>query len=434
MGICKENSVDLQSPGSWQQAQRILEVLASLSYRAGEIDRYLHQIACGVSQLVGLDWSVVTICQDGKERVMASSLDLGEGDHIYSLHGLLTDTVVQTGRSLAVEDAKQHPEYGRPPEGYISYLGVPLRTPQGEILGTICSFCNQSRSFSVDEVRTVELFAERAATAIDNFRLYQQQQQFNEALEVEVAKRTEELKAAQVQLIEQERLAAVGQFAAMIVHEIRNPMTTIRMGLNYFKKTHLSEPEQERLSLSLDEVNRLENLLREILLYAKPQVLQLTELDVNELISTMLVSLREMPEAVDRLITFVPSESSIDIKGDKDKLKQVMINLVRNACEAIAPVEVVTCSVEKDDPDHIWLRVHNGGTPISPDVLARLTEPFYSTKSGGTGLGLAIVKRIIEAHKGTLLIQSDPVTGTVVSIRLPIASRNSIDKFSSTCL
>lgn len=417
-----ENAVESGRSPSWQQAQQILEVLSSLSYRADQLDEYLQQIARGVSRLIGLDWSVVTVCQDGQEQVMASSLDLGEGAHIYSLHGLLTETVMQTGCSLAVEDAIQKPEYGHPPAGYFAYLGVPLRTGLGEVIGTICSFHRQPRKFSGEEVRTVELFAERAATAIDNFRLYQQQRQFNECLEAEVARRTAELKTAQAQLIEQERLAAVGQFAAMIVHEIRNPMTTIRMGLNYFKKTALAEAAQERLSLSLDEVARLENLLNEILLYAKPQVVQQVELDLNTLIESTLPLLREMPEALDRAIQFTPLPSTAPIRGDKDKLKQVLINLIKNACEAIDPGEVVTCQVEQDSNSHcLCLQVHNGGAPIPPDILSKITQPFCSTKPGGTGLGLAIVQRIVEAHAGTLLIQSNQSSGTTMQVMLPIA-------------
>ena len=420
-----QGEVEQRSPGTWKQAQRILEVLASLSY-TGDLDCYLRNIALGVSQLIELDWSVVTVCHSGQERVMASSLELGAGDHIYSLHGLLTETVVQTGKSLAIEDAKKHPEYGIPPEGYVSYLGVPLRTSKGEILGTICSFSSQPRQFSIDEVRTAELFAERAAAAIENYRLYQHLRQFNEQLEAEVVKRTEELKAAQDQLIEQERLAAVGQFAAMIVHEIRNPMTTIRMGLNYFKKRHLEDGEQERLALSLDEVVRLENLLNEILLYAKPQVLQFSEIDVNEFITALLPLLRDMPEAVDRNIVFIPMQPFLTIQADRDKLKQVMINVIKNACEAIDPEGVVTCSAELESRQKtVCIRIHNKGLLIPPDLLPKLTQPFCSNKPGGTGLGLAIVKRIVDAHGGSLQIESEEDKGTTVSVTIPTIAATS---------
>lgn len=402
------------------QQQHILEVLSSLSYRTGELSHYLREIACSVSQLLYVDWSVVTLCQNGFETVLASSIDMDEGEHTYSLHGLLTNTVVQTRQSLMVEDSKTSTEHGKAPEGYLAYLGVPLRTPSAEVIGTICSFHRNPRKFTDAEVRIAEMFAERAATAIDNYHLYQQQQQFNVILEAEVAKRTEELRVAQAKLVEQERLAAIGEFAATIVHEIRNPLTTVMMGLNYFKRVDLSNSSQERLSLALGEANRLERLLREILLYAKPHRLQLTELNINEFIQEILNTVRSMPEACRRRIEFSPTLTAVKVRADEDKLKQVFINIVRNACEAVAEADTVTWVVHNDiAPDRVCIQVHNGGDPIPADILPKLTEPFYTTKSSGTGLGLAIVKRIVEAHGGELTIRSTVEDGTTVSVLLP---------------
>lgn len=409
---------------NWQQERRTLEILSSLSYRRGELQSYLRQITYGVCELLELDWSVVTLCQNGYEKVLASSIDFGDDDdEVYLLHGSLTGTVVQTGRSLVVPDAKICNDYGEAPEGYQAYLGVPLCTPEGEIVGTICSFHKTSRQFSADEVRIAELFAERAATAIDNYFLYQQQRQFNQILEVEVARRTEELKTAQAKLVEQERLAAIGEFAACIIHEIRNPFTTMKMGLNFFQKLDLSAPAKERLSLALDEANRLERLLKEILLYAKPQVLRLEKIDINKFMTEILPSLQNMSEAVGREIDFYPAMNDVKVEGDKDKLKQVFINLVRNAFEAIPKGETVKLQIESNsNRNQVCIHVHNGGEPISPEILPKLTQPFYSTKISGTGLGLAITKRIVEVHCGELLMKSNLAEGTTVSVRLPIVT------------
>lgn len=404
----------------WQRERRAIALLSSLNYRTGELNNYLYNVACGVSELLNVDWSVVTLCQKGFEKVLASSIDIGEGEHLYSLHGSLTGTVVETGRSLAVEDANKYPEYGEAPEGYCAYLGIPLRTSEGEVIGTICSFHQQPREFSLEEIQLGELFAERAATAIDNYHLYKQQRQFNHLLEAEVQKRTTELRAAQAKLVEQERLAAIGEFAAMIVHEIRNPLTTMSMGLKYFQKTVATQSAQERLSLALGEASRLENLLSEILLYAKPQVLQLCELDVDKFMRELLDYTSQMPEAASRQIEFIPASVPIKILGDRDKLKQVFINIVRNAYEAVSPGDVIRWEVEISCPKQVCIHVCNGGEPIPPEVLSKLTQPFFSTKPTGTGLGLAITKRIVNAHSGEFSIQSDTVTGTKVSVQLPV--------------
>ncbi len=421
--MSKANDEDMLLQQSWQRERLIIARLSSLNYRTGELGCYLHNIACGVSELIGVDWTVVTFCQEGFETILASSLEMAEdAPRVYALHGRLIATVIQIGRTLAVEDAVTHPEYGRPAPGYRAYLGIPLQTTEGQVFGTVCSFHRQPREFKQEEIQIVELFAERAATAIDHYHLYQKQCQFNQLLEVEVEKRTAQLRAALAKLVEQERLVAIGEFAATIVHEIRNPLTTMIMGLKYFKKTILTEPAQERLSLALGEASRLENLLSEILLYAKPQVLQLSELDVNEFIRELLVLIREMPEALARQIEFMPALSTIKILGDRDKLKQVFINIVRNACEAVSAGDVIKWQVGTSSQGNICINVCNSGEPIPPEVISKLTQPFFSTKPSGTGLGLAITKRIVNAHGGELSIQSDAITGTTVCVQLPMVA------------
>ncbi len=409
-----------------QQKQRTLEVLSSLSYRDGELKKFLQEIAIAVSKLITIDWSVVTFCQGDFDKILASSIELDNYETTYSLHGVVTGTVVETGKSLTVDDTKTCTEYGAVPSGYRSYLGVPLRTSQGQVIGTICSFHQQPRKYNSEEVAIVELFAERAATAIDNYQLYQQQCQFNEILEAEVAKRTEELKAAQASLVEKERLAAIGEFASSIIHEIRNPFTTMKMGLNYFKKVDKSEASQMRVSLALDEADRLERLLKEILLYAKPQKLDLQPINLNQLIGEMLRSLGMMPFSTQRQIEYYPPSTQLKVMGDKDKLKQIIINLVRNACEAVSVGETVKIQLEVEnnskEENLVSINICNGGEPIPPEILPKLTQPFYSTKSSGTGLGLAIVKRIVESHNGELLIKSSIEERTIISVKLPTCS------------
>lgn len=544
--------------------QRTLAILSSLSYRTGELNSYLQEVAQGVSELIGLDWSVVTYCQDGSERILASTIDLGEAaNQVYSLHGSLTGTVVKTGTPLVVENAINCTDYGAAPEGYQAYLGVPLRTSTGEIIGTICSFQLHPRQFTEAEIQMAELFAERAATAIDNYQLYQQQQRFNEMLEAEVMKRTLELRAAQSKLltanleleqrVEQRttelkqaeakfrtivenandiifamtpdrrfsylspnvadvlgfqpaemegqlitpfvhsedwpaclntietllstgqkqsgteyrashkqggwrwlttniglthdtngqplivgvtrdiserkqaekalaQLAEIGELAAMIVHEVRNPLTTIAMGLHAFKKLQLTDRFQEYLTLALDEADRLQRLLNQILLYSKPQSLQRSPLNLNQFITETLDPLRAIPAASQKHLQLNLPVGPMVVLADQDKLKQVLINLVTNAYEAISLNQVVTIDLQAIDHHQACIQIQNGGPPIPADILPKLTSPFFSTKVSGTGLGLAIVKRILEAHGGELTISSCTTTGTIVRAFLPLSS------------
>jgi two-component system, sporulation sensor kinase A len=214
------------------------------------------------------------------------------------------------------------------------------------------------------------------------------------------------------------RLAEIGELAATIVHEVRNPLTTILMGLNAFKKLQLSDRFQEYLALSLDEADRLQRLLSQILLYSKPQTLDRSQLELNSFILETLTTLQTIPMASGKQLEFVPVEP-IYVSVDRDKFKQVIVNLITNACEAIDIGGVVTTKLDRTEERRICLQIHNGGTPIPADILPRLTQPFFTTKASGTGLGLAIVKRIVEAHDGEFTIESGEEIGSIVTVRLP---------------
>lgn len=238
----------------------------------------------------------------------------------------------------------------------------------------------------------------------------------------------------------QARLAEIGQLAAMIVHEVRNPFTTVYMALSTFQTMDLPPKGQMRLSLAMEESERLKRLLNEILTYSKEQKLIEELVEINDLSQELLRSLQESPVAVDRTIRLITPPESLVVKGDRDKLKQVFINLVTNACEAISANETVTwrlrrisqqyaalqsasqqyASQQYASQQYIEIYVHNGGDPIPPDVLPKLTQPFVSTKASGNGLGLAITKRIVEAHGGSMTIRSTVDKGTSVTIFLPL--------------
>jgi PAS domain S-box-containing protein len=218
----------------------------------------------------------------------------------------------------------------------------------------------------------------------------------------------------------QSRLAEIGELAAMIVHEVRNPLTTVLMGLNSFQKLELPDAAQQRLDLALEEAERLKRLLNEILLYARPQTLQSTRIELNHLSQTLLSAMQDLPIAQSYNITLMSSLSSVWVLGDPDKLKQVFVNLLRNACEAIETGDTITWRIQPGTmPCQVQISVQNYGNLIPPELINQLGTPFFTTKPSGNGLGLAIVKQIIQAHQGELCITSDPDHGTIVSIQLP---------------
>jgi signal transduction histidine kinase len=218
-----------------------------------------------------------------------------------------------------------------------------------------------------------------------------------------------------IQLVENTRLATIGQFASGIVHEIRNPLATISLALEHIKEVEqLSPGAGKRVELASSEVTRLERLLADILLYAKPLTLERSALDLVRLVAETLAA--ECGKAEDCEFTSNPCPA---VAADADRLRQVLINLLRNARQASPPGSRVRIECGPSDGHWVEVTISNAGEPIPEEALARVFEPFFTSKSGGTGLGLPIVRRIVSAHGGEISLQSDSVRGTRAILRLP---------------
>ena len=165
-------------------------------------------------------------------------------------------------------------------------------------------------------------------------------------------------------------------------------------------------------------------LLEDMLLYAKPLELDLRPLDLEHLVREVLDSEQDLVRRPGQRLRFVGPGSSARILGDRDRLMQILLNLARNACEASPESGVIGWRISEDPgAGTVILEVHNGGDPIPPELLTRITDPFVTGRSSGTGLGLSIVKRLVIAHGGELHIHSQPGEGTLVRLTFPPALR-----------
>ncbi|MBW4528809.1 MAG: GAF domain-containing protein [Phormidium tanganyikae FI6-MK23] len=408
--------MDFQTIQQVAQRSAVLK-LPKLRDQDYSLDHYLHEITRDVCQLLNSDWTIITLGEGPSGQVLASNLPMRNAKAKLSLHGNLAALLIQNGLLCFIDEVEHQLDYQEPLGRYTCSLGIPLRTVHGKMIGTMYSFHQHPCQHTSERLSIVKLFAERAAMAIENHQL--RQQQLDQQSKQEVAARTKDWKMMQSKLADRERLAEIGEFTTLIVHEVRNPLTTIEMGLNHAKKKLFSATDQQRLALALSESQRLKHLLNEILLYAKPQVLKLSKLNISAFLTELLVDLREMPEAAERSVELTHLPPEIYVLADVNKLKQVFINLVRNAFEAIHPGEKVNCEiVNSSHPEQICLNIHNNSDPIPPEILSQLTTPFCSTKPSGTGLGLEIVKRIVTAHGGELTINSS-TAGITVSVQLP---------------
>ena len=239
---------------------------------------------------------------------------------------------------------------------------------------------------------------------------------------------TEKLRT-HAELIQKERLAAIGRMSSQVTHELRNPLSSIGLNAEMLQEEIEgmgAEPDSEAvdlLSSIMAEVDRLTEITEEYLAYARlPQVKPATT-ELNPLLSDLLRFLKG--EGVQRGVKYHVelAESLPAVLVDPNQLRRAVLNIIRNALEAMVDGGTLTVTTKPEPPDRVLVEIGDSGPGISANDLARIFTPFFSTKPSGTGLGLPLTSQIIEEHGGRLLVSSTMGQGTVFRILLPQAVR-----------
>lgn len=217
-------------------------------------------------------------------------------------------------------------------------------------------------------------------------------------------------------MINSEKLTIAGQLAAGIAHEVRNPLTAIK---GFFQ---MMEGDLKKNKIYFDvihsEINRIETILNELLWLAKPQESKFVQKNIGVVLNHVLTLLETQTNLNNIQIIKNIEQHLPAINCDENKLKQVFINFLKNAIEAMSQGGTIHIDIRKQDPDWIMIQITDEGSGIPEHLLTRVGEPFFTTKKKGTGLGLMICKNIISEHKGEIMIESSP-KGTLVKILLP---------------
>ncbi|KAA0548157.1 PAS domain S-box protein [Bacillus sp. BGMRC 2118] len=224
-------------------------------------------------------------------------------------------------------------------------------------------------------------------------------------------------KEAEKLMLESEKLSIAGQLAAGIAHEIRNPLTAIK-GFVQLMKSGVVEKEQYYEIIS-SELNRIEMILSELLMLAKPHESSFEETNIIKLVSDVVCLLETQAILHNIRIEFCSSIKNEQITCDENQLKQVFINFIKNSIEAMPSGGVISIELEELNPNRICLTFKDEGCGIPDDLLKKLGNPFVTTKENGTGLGLMVSYRIIENHQGSVTIDSQENVGTTFKIELP---------------
>ncbi|NLP50638.1 PAS domain S-box protein [Bacillus sp. RO1] len=223
-----------------------------------------------------------------------------------------------------------------------------------------------------------------------------------------------EKKQAEALMLQSEKLSVAGQLAAGIAHEIRNPLTAIK---GFFKLLEREMVEKEEYFHIIEsELSRIELILSELLLLAKPHQVYIHEVSVHTLLKDVATLLETQAIMNNVWFDLRLNADFPTFKCDENQMKQVFINLIKNGIEAMPSGGTIFIDTE-DDGEELVIRLRDEGNGIPEEIISRLGEPFFTTKSTGTGLGLMITFNIIENHNGKVHVKSEVNEGTIIEVR-----------------
>jgi len=296
-----------------------------------------------------------------------------------------------------------------------SFAAVPL-VVKGEPRGAIyVDNMFLGRTITEEDIQVLTMFASNASLAMENASLY-------ESLESAL----DTIRTTQDRLVQSEKLMALGEMAARIAHEIKNPLTAI----GGFARRIASPPAgdgtrslERYAEIILKEVERLERVINETLYFSREMVPAFRVVNLNAEIRDVLAMFREELEAARISVVVDLSPDLPTISADPDQIRQVVWNLVSNAVQAVGGSGILTVGTHLANPAEgigVILEVSDTGGGIPHDVVHNIFNPFFTTKAKGTGLGLAIVHAIVEKHGGTIHLDNREGVGVAFSIFLPL--------------
>ena len=401
---------------------RLFESLVSVAQTinsALSLDDGLRVITREACQLMTAKMSSLLLLDETREWLdLRASYGAGP-DYItkprLSVADSLLGVIIRRRKPLQVENVQasshyQHVEIARR-EGLVSLLSVPL-VFNGEAIGTLSVYAGQPHSYSNEEIRILTALADLSAIAIAKARLY------------------ERLVEVEEKLRQSEKLSAIGLLAAEVAHEIRNPLTVMKMLYHsldlHFPADDLRARDAKVIGEKMDHLNRI---VEHILDFARSTEPQLGPVDLNQLIGDLSLLIRhKLTHQNIRLVSKLDPQLP-RILGDPTQLEQAFLNLALNAVQAMSQggqltirSRVVRRPRKSSAPTHVMVEFKDTGQGMTEERCRRVfTSLLSTTKSQGTGLGLAIVAKVVESHRGKIKVASRLGHGTTFTIQLPCA-------------
>jgi two-component system NtrC family sensor kinase len=300
---------------------------------------------------------------------------------------------------------------------FTSVAGVPLKF-KGDVIGTLTISNDEiGATFKPEDFQLLELLAPQLAVSVRNAMLYK-----------ELQEHIDKERVANDRLLQSARLAAVGEMAAGVAHELNNPLTTVA-GFVELVLEDIPEgsPNREDLELVLREAIRAREVVRRLLDFSRPGEGFRVRSDVNDMVSEVVALVQHLAHTSGVELHIELWNDLPWIQVDQGQIKQVLLNLIHNALQAMprgGKLNIQTIQQTRDDLDWVTIQVTDTGEGIPPEHLGRIFEPFFTTRppGKGTGLGLAVSFGIIQEHEGVLDVKSTPGEGSTFTIWLPVKS------------
>ncbi|MGC9026898.1 MAG: GAF domain-containing protein [bacterium] len=401
--------------------------------RATDETSLLHNICSVAVKSGGYRMCLVAFAQhDARKSIKIITYAGFTGDYIEQLSDLswaeghpkssLSGRVIRTGRPFVIRDVRNDPNFApwrdsALKQGFQSVIFLPLIVNQ-EVIGVLNMYASEADAFGEEEQRLLEEFANDVAYGI----MMQRTKTENQRL--------------QAQLLQSQKMEAMGQLAAGIAHDFNNILTAITgYGTMLYNKLKDDKELGSYIKQILDASEKALELVQELLTFSRKHDIDLKPLDINQLI-TRLSGLLKRLLGKHVVMNTELADMPLTIMGNKNKLEQVLMNLVDNANDAMPQGGVLTISTGAIEMDEEFIRAHgfgrkagfalikiaDTGTGIEKDNLDKIFEPFFTTKpvGKGTGLGLSVVYGIIKQHNGYIDVSSEPGKGTTFFIYLPL--------------
>ena len=412
---------------NWEQARALAaiheagrEIAASL-----DLDRTLRLVMTKAAETLPLDAGVLFVRDELSQQYRVAVSHNIPPDKIDSITFAFDEGVpgwvVQHCQPLLVEDARMdarvHPIVVT--EGVLSVLAVPLIT-HGQVTGVLTLFSQTStHAFDQSTLQLAQVFADQSAVFLENARLVGELRHSAAELERRVEERTRQLKEKQAQIIQAEKMAAVGRLAASMAHEINNPLQAITLHLQLMADEMQSPETARQLNIVQQEFNRIAGIVERLLDFQRPQAGEMQPINILATLETILtLADKQLERTGIDLVRLLPVESPLEAAVE-NQMKQVFLNLVLNAAEVMPEGGTLTIAARRED-DEIIIEFADSGPGLDEETAARIFEPFFTTKSDGSGLGLAISHEIVANHDGTLTAASRPGGGAVFTVTLPV--------------